>query len=268
VLACDPTPTVEAKPAPRATRFRQLSKPERADAVAAIVAALPAELAPKVEVDFAGYPHDVTLTLPAPVAEADRVARALGFLREHARLFGIVDATTLPYQLDGTFIRVGEGERWTGQIVVEFRDREMSIFDHLWPIATEQVARPAAELEALVKPYYGLHGEFRSKCLEKCGHHDSSFVLGKSDFSFRPGMALVCTPEGVVVRAAFAIRRHYRPGSSVPGIEKLPQLVDARTLAPITGNFYMPNNGSVVAGVVAIEAQVGFDSYGACFDEK
>ncbi|MBA3539078.1 MAG: hypothetical protein H0T79_05575 [Deltaproteobacteria bacterium] len=261
-----PVPAIPSAPV-SASRFAVVAAKDRPAAAAAIAARFPAAWSPRVEVDFAGFPKNVVLTLPEVVAEADRLPRARAVLRAHAKTFGILDAHDLPYQLDGSMIRLGAGTRWTGQIVVSFAAREMTIYNHLWPVASERIAGDPERLEALVKPFYGLHGEFLSRCLKGCGHGDSKFVVDKHSFAFRSGMALVCTPEGLTVRPAVAIDPLWRAGSRVPGAEKLPALVDPRTLAPIEGNWFIPSSGTATElGTVVFEGQIGFDSYGPCFE--
>lgn len=253
-----------APPAKR--RFPLVDKQHRPAAAAEIAKTFPAEWHPVVTADFAGMPQEVTLELPAEVAADDRIPRALAIVRDHAAALGVLAARELHYVVDSDMIRIGAGERWSGQIVASFEGRKLTLYGHLWPIAVERLAVPP-EAEKLVSPFYGVAGEYLSKCLD-CGHKDSHFVLDKHSFSFAAGMALVCTPEGVVSRAAISIERNYRPGSRIPGIEKLPDFVDAHTLAPLRApelGIYIPGDGAYVAGTTTFGPRVGFD-FAGCFE--
>jgi hypothetical protein len=64
------------------------------------------------------------------------------------------------------------------------------------------------------------------------------------------------------------IERHYRPGSRIPGIEELPDFVDAHTLAPLSAptlGIYRPGDGAYAAGVPTFGPRFGFD-FAGCFE--
>ena len=237
-----PTPVPEEKPADRmpaklepVTSFPILSKEERGEAARRFASELGAET---VGVDYAGYVKHVVFALPREVPEAERVAYVQAVIREHAAAFGVVDARQLPYVIEEYAIRFGAGTRWTGQISARFEERTLTISGHLWPIATEAIAREPAELEALVSPYYGKKGAFLSRCKEEC-NKDQHFTLDRHSFGFVPGMALICDGDHLEVRAAIAIAHHWKAGSRISGGTP-PRLVDARTLEVIARDFYMP----------------------------
>jgi hypothetical protein len=147
------------------------------------------------------------------------------------------DASALAVRGDGS---IGEGARWTGRIAASFDEPHFVIYGHLWPIDTPAVANP--EVVKVTRPYYGLHGEYRSKCMPGCGHPDEDFTISDKSFAFHPGMALVCGDGVVRARAVIRIETTFTPGSRVEGMEKLPDLVDAHSLEPITSGWLMPGD--------------------------
>jgi len=72
-----------------------------------------------------------------------------------------------------------------------------------------------------------------------------------------------------VVRAGIQIERRYRAGSRVEGIDKLPWIVDAHTLAPLVDSngldFLMPGDGVHTVTTTTFGPQAGFGT-GGCFE--
>jgi hypothetical protein len=218
-------------------RFKLLSRAEQAKAQAAIEASFPARWRARAKVNYAGFVAELAVTVPTPITDADAVARTIAIVGRHAAAFGVLDPKALRGQRDHADVYIGEGERWTGNIMAHYEARRLRIYGHLWPIDTP---RPAEiDRPKLLDKYLGLRGTRPSKC--DCGR-DDELVLDLESFSVDAGIALVCKDGELRPRAAIAMRAEIGSGI-VPGLEEMPRLLDAETRERIDDDFVMPPYG-------------------------
>jgi hypothetical protein len=77
-----------------------------------------------------------------------------------------------------------------------------------------------------------------------CRDHTAVTTV-RSTFELHGGIALVCRDGVMRPRAAIAIQVMMGSVRDIPGLDKLPELVDARTLEPITAGYEFPQaNGT------------------------
>jgi len=218
-------------------RFKLLSKAEQAKAQAAIEASFPARWRAKAKVDQAGFVAELAVTVPRPISDADAVARTIEVVGEHPAAFGVMDPRALRGLRDRATVRVGEGERWTGNILAHFQARSLRFYGHLWPVETP---RPAElDRSKLLERYVGLKGTRPSKC--DC-RHDDEIVLDLESFAVDAGVALICKDGELRPRPAIAMRAEIGAGT-VHGLEEMPRLLDAVTRERIDDDFVMPPYG-------------------------
>lgn len=218
-------------------RFKLLSKAEQAKAQAAVEASFPARWRARAKVDHAGFIAELAVTVPTPIIEADAVARTIEVVAGHAAAFGVLDPKALHGQGDRGDVRLGAGERWTGNIMAHFEARRLRVYGHLWPIETPKPAD--VDRGRLLEKYIGLRGIRPSKC--DC-RHDDDVVLDVDSFSIDAGIAMICKDGELRPRPAIAMRAEIGAGT-VPGLEEMPRLLDAVTRERIDDDFLMPPYG-------------------------
>ena len=218
-------------------RFKLLSKAEQAKAQAAIEASFPARWRARAKVDHAGFVAELAVTVPTPITDADAVARTIELVGGHAAAFGVLDPKALHGQRDHADVHLGEGERWTGNIMAHYEARSLRVYGHLWPIDTPKPAE--LDRSKLLEKYLGLRGTRPSKC--DC-RHDDELVLDLDSFSVDAGIAMICKDGELRPRAAIAMRAEIGAGT-VPGLDEMPRLLDAVTRERIDDDFLMPPYG-------------------------
>jgi hypothetical protein len=218
-------------------RFPVLGEAEQARAAAAIAASFPARWKAQARVDHAGFASELAVTLPAPLADADATARILEIVGAHAAAFGVLDPRALHGQRDHGDVRIGHGERWTGNLLAHYEGRSLRLYGHFWPVQTPRP--PQVDRDKLVERYVGLKGTRPSRC--NCRDVDE-VVLDASSFSVDAGLAMVCDDGELRPRPAIAVRANLG-SATVPGLEGMPRLLDATTREPIDADFVMPPYG-------------------------
>jgi len=219
-------------------RFKLLSKAEQAKAEASIEASFPARWRAKAKVDHAGFVSELAVTVPKPISDADAVARTIEIVGGHASAFGVMDPKALRGQRDRGRVHLGEGERWTGNIMAHYDARRVRFYGHLWPVETP---RPTdLDRPKLLEKYLGLKGTRPSKC--DCGRVDDEIVLDVESFSVDAGVAMICKDGELRPRPAIAMRAEIGAGT-VHGLEEMPRLLDAVTRERIDDDFLMPPYG-------------------------
>jgi len=228
--------------------FAILSEHDQAVRADQLAQTFPASWHAKVRVDQAGMPEQVELAVTIPMAEAE--ARVTEIVRERASWFGIADPRAMHVTTRYSDVVVGVGDRWTGSLVASVQADHIIMWGHLWPITTERVSTKPAE--RVLRPFIGLTGSVPSRCL--CGHDTVGITTRRETFELHGGMALVCHGGVLRPRAAIAIRVMIGSVRSIPGLDKLPELVDARTLEPITVGYEFPSNNGNDDGATSFTA--------------
>ncbi|MBC7975007.1 MAG: hypothetical protein H7138_08485 [Myxococcales bacterium] len=219
-------------------RFKLLTKGEQAKAQAAIEAKFPPRWRAKAKVDHAGFIAELAVTVPTPITDADAIERTIEVVGHHPAAFGVLDPRALRGQRSRADVHLGEGERWTGNIIASYDARRLRIYGHLWPVETP---RPV-ELDRakLLEKYLGLRGTRPSKC--DCARREDELVLDLESFTVDAGIAMVCKDGELRPRPAIAMRAEIG-SATVPGLEDMPRLVDAETRERIDDDFLMPPYG-------------------------
>ncbi|HEV7557476.1 MAG TPA: hypothetical protein VGO00_18560 [Kofleriaceae bacterium] len=225
---------ISSVPAEAAPSFATLSERDQATRADQLAQTFPAAWHAKVRVDAVGMAEQVELAVTIPLAEAE--PRIADIVRERAAWFGIADTAAMHMTTRYSDVIFGVGERWTGSLVASVQSDHIILWGHLWPVATPRVSTEPAE--RVLKPFIGLGGSVPSRCL--CGHDDVGITTRRETFELHGGIALVCAGGVMRPRAAIAIQVMLGSVRSIPGLEKLPELIDAHTLEPITGGYEFP----------------------------
>lgn len=231
-------PTAQAA-GPR-DRFPVLGEAEQAKAAAAIAASFPARWKAQARVDHAGFVSELAVTLPAPLTEADAVARILELIGGHAAAFGVLDPRALHGQRDHADVRIGNGERWTGNVLAHYEGKSLRLYGHFWPVQTPRPAQ--VDRDKLLERYVGLKGTRPSRGARRDNEDVDEVVLDASSFSVDAGLAMVCDDGELRPRPAIAVRANLG-SATVPGLDGMPRLLDATTREPIDDDFVMPPYG-------------------------
>ena len=224
--------SVPAQAAPAS--FAILSERDRATRADQLAQTFPPAWHAKVRVDEVGMPEQVELAVTIPAAEAE--ARIAEIVRDRTAWFGIANVAAMHVATRYSDVVVGVGERWTGSLVASVQADRIILWGHLWPIATPRVSTEPAE--RLLPPFIGLRGTIPSACL--CGHDRVGVITQRETFALHGGIALVCAGGVMRPRAAIAIQVMLGSVRDIPGLDKLPELVDAHTLEPITAGYEFP----------------------------